>query len=165
MPNPKLLEPNLSNSGAIYTRQIVGRWAETLWGRYPSPAHLKKRIEGAQKQLAKASKSSWEVVTDPVVVSLLAMKRLGWRPTCTGTTLAPSSKWVSGRGQQSDRQARAQQVYEPLRRKVLRRACLGHDVAVAGWSNQTGLDQKVARVLQSLGFDRALHPTQANQAR
>ena len=64
----------------IHEGQVVRRWAEAVWEGHPNAAILTKSLEGARKRLARAN-SKWAVASDPVVVFLITLGRLGWTAT------------------------------------------------------------------------------------
>ena len=64
----------------IHDGQVVRRWAESVWEGYPKAVVLQRCLEGARKRLARA-KCKWGVASDPAVVFLLTLQRLGWSAT------------------------------------------------------------------------------------
>ena len=78
----------------VHEGQVVRRWAEAVWEGYPKAAVLQKCLDGAKRRLARA-KCKWGVASDPAVVYLLSLQRIGWT--------APSySRLVTDVGMQLD---------------------------------------------------------------
>ena len=61
----------------IYYCGVIQRWAEAVWEGYPARRLLQKALGGARRRLETAS-SPWAVASDPVIVYLLTVARLGW---------------------------------------------------------------------------------------